>query len=73
MKPQLTKFPKPVLVKIPESENDGYITAQQKRNLIGIPMASTLERCDLCGDDFPLRELEFLGRQFLCQKCKSER
>lgn len=37
--------------------------------LIGIPADATLEECDGCHDLFPLRDLEWTGRQFLCNKC----
>ena len=41
--------------------------------LIGIPPEATLEECDLCHDRFPLREIEFNGRQNLCKKCRKEK
>jgi hypothetical protein len=49
--------------------------------LIGIPMRSTIETCDLCGDDAPIigrgrgeirTPIMFTGRQFLCEKCRRQ-
>jgi hypothetical protein len=37
--------------------------------LIGVPETATLETCDLCGIELPLREIIFTGRQFLCGSC----
>jgi len=40
--------------------------------LIGIPMSSTLQECSCCHDEFPLFDVRFTGRQFLCKKCANE-
>ena len=40
--------------------------------LIGIPKEATLDICDLCGDTFSIRELEIVGKQLLCKKCKGK-
>lgn len=49
-------------------KKDGYTVP-----LIGVPVGSGLERCDLCGDAFPLWDVEYTGQQMLCQKCRMER
>lgn len=41
--------------------------------LIGIPAESALDTCDLCGNWFPLRELEWTGKQNLCVKCRKDK
>jgi hypothetical protein len=38
--------------------------------LIGIPMESTLEKCDYCAGKFGLLDIRFLGSKFICQKCE---
>lgn len=42
--------------------------------LIGVPPTATEYTCDLCGDIFPVEQVELneAGNQFLCQKCKLE-
>jgi len=40
--------------------------------LIGIPPPATLEECDCCHDVFPLRKVQLVGNQFLCEKCRSD-
>ena len=40
--------------------------------LIGIAPEATLEECDCCHDIFSIRQVELVGRQFLCQKCKTD-
>lgn len=44
---------------------DGY-----KVPLLGIKPSYVEERCDCCGKVYPLRDLEYTGKQFLCEKCK---
>ena len=39
--------------------------------LIGINPGAMLERCDLCGNDVPLRVAVVNGTQILCAKCSS--
>lgn len=43
---------------------DGFVVP-----LIGIPEAATVEQCDLCGEDIPLRQSIFTGSQILCPRC----
>lgn len=38
--------------------------------LIGIPAAAVLQECDLCHDEFPLKEMELVGAQALCPRCR---
>lgn len=33
--------------------------------------AGMTQECDLCHKDFPLREIKCMGKQFLCEKCRS--
>jgi hypothetical protein len=42
--------------------------------LIGIPLSATEMECDLCHDIFHINDvhLMFEGKQFLCQKCRSD-
>jgi formylmethanofuran dehydrogenase subunit E len=40
--------------------------------LIGLPKSSTLEECDLCHDEFHLTEIEYNGKQFLCERCREQ-
>lgn len=37
--------------------------------LIGIPPEAGLEECDSCGKVFPLWEIRFNGREYLCENC----
>ena len=37
--------------------------------LIGIPPASTREKCDKCGKGFPMQDVE-MGERILCPKCR---
>ncbi len=37
--------------------------------LIGIPMASVLQECDCCHDEFSISDVRWTGRQMLCVKC----
>ncbi len=39
--------------------------------LIGVPKPSTLEECDCCHDEYRLQEVERVGVQWLCRKCRS--
>lgn len=39
--------------------------------LIGIPPAAVLETCDLCGDEFPVLEVELSHGQMLCRRCRA--
>jgi hypothetical protein len=43
---------------------DGYTVP-----LIGIKPEAVLQTCDCCGDEKPLSEMQFTGKQTLCQKC----
>jgi len=36
--------------------------------LIGIPPSAVLETCDLCGEEYPMRELQWSGKQMLCKR-----
>lgn len=38
--------------------------------LIGIPETSVLQECAVCHDQFSIRDVELIGTQFLCSKCK---
>ena len=38
--------------------------------LIGIAPDAVLQECDCCGDIFPMREVEWSGKQMLCAKCR---
>lgn len=38
--------------------------------LIGIPTEAALEECDCCGQVFPFQQLEIIGKQLLCVRCK---
>lgn len=39
--------------------------------LIGIPHDAVLQECDLCHNEFPLREIEMTDAgQCLCSKCR---
>jgi hypothetical protein len=38
--------------------------------LIGVPADAVIEQCDLCGDWFGLREVEWSGKQWLCAWCR---
>lgn len=40
--------------------------------LILIPKESMLQKCDLCHDDFKMSEVELVGGQMFCAKCKKE-
>jgi len=31
-----------------------------------------IEECDLCHEYLPVRQIEYNGTQFLCEKCRSE-
>lgn len=44
---------------------DGY-----KVPLIGVPECSVIEVCDLCGDEFGISQIERIGTQWLCAKCR---
>lgn len=39
--------------------------------MLFVPEEAALERCDLCPQELPLREIIFTGKQFLCAKCAS--
>lgn len=39
--------------------------------LIGIPPSAVLQECDLCHEEFPIREMEFSNGQMLCKKCRT--
>ena len=40
--------------------------------LIGVPPEAVLEKCDLCGDEFPQLQVSFENGQMLCEKCRKE-
>jgi hypothetical protein len=40
--------------------------------LIGIPKTAVLEECDLCHEEFRLSDVELIGYQILCRKCRSK-
>ncbi len=48
-------------------ERDGFTVP-----LIGIPESAVLQECDLCHNEFPMRDLELSGTQTLCRKCRKE-
>jgi formylmethanofuran dehydrogenase subunit E len=49
-------------------ERDGF-----KVPLIGIPPDAVLQECDLCHDEFPMRQLEITDNgQVLCEKCRGK-
>lgn len=42
--------------------------------LIGVPMTSMVEECDLCGDFRGLRDVELtLSGQWLCRRCRENK
>lgn len=38
--------------------------------LIGVPQDATLQECDCCHDIFPIQDIEIVGTQLLCVKCR---
>jgi recombinational DNA repair protein (RecF pathway) len=34
--------------------------------------AGMMQECDMCHYDFPLRAIKCMGKQFLCEKCRSQ-
>lgn len=52
-------------MKYATAQRDGYTVP-----MIGVPLQSQLETCDLCGELFGLREIVLVGTEFLCaRKC----
>ena len=48
-------------------EREGY-----KVPLLGIPPSAVLQECDLCHDEFPLRDVEIGDAgQVLCLECRT--
>jgi hypothetical protein len=47
-------------------ERDGF-----KVPLLGIPVTAVLQECDCCHNEFALRDVELVGPQVLCRKCRS--
>lgn len=41
--------------------------------LIGVPSEATLEECDRCHDAYPLTQVTWTERGWLCQKCNSKK
>lgn len=49
-------------------ERDGF-----KVPLLGIPPDAVLQECELCHNEYPLRDVEMTATgQVLCVKCRSE-
>jgi len=49
-------------------ERDGF-----KVPLLGIPPDAVLQECELCYNEYPLRDVEMTkSGQCLCRKCRSE-
>ena len=48
-------------------QRDGFVVP-----LIGIAPDAVLQDCDCCGDTFPIREVEWSGKQMLCPKCRKQ-
>lgn len=46
-------------------ERDGF-----RVPLIGIPQNAVLQECDLCHEERPMSEIELVGSQALCKKCR---
>lgn len=38
--------------------------------LLGIPPSAVLQECDLCHDEFALRDVEICGSQVFCFRCR---
>ena len=41
--------------------------------LLGVPPDAVLQECELCHQLFSLREVEWMGTQVLCVKCRSDK
>lgn len=39
--------------------------------LIGVPPTAVLETCDVCGNEYSIRDLSWNGKQMECAKCRS--
>jgi hypothetical protein len=48
-----------------EEEDRLMVTKHQQAS------ADILGECELCHDEFPIKDLAFIGRQLLCFKCRS--
>lgn len=49
-------------------EREGF-----KVPLLGIPPDSVLQECELCHNEYPIRDVEMLSSgQLLCKKCRED-
>jgi formylmethanofuran dehydrogenase subunit E len=51
---------------------DQSLAAKAVQQALSSTEATVLQECDCCHDEFPIRAVEFVNGQMLCEKCRRE-